>query len=332
MTEIIIDIERKTTDINVTLDKKGGTSNYNDLINKPSINGVELSGNKTTADLGIEIDTSNLATKEELEQGLKEKQPVGDYALKSEIPTKTSQLENNSGFITELPSLEGYAKTEDIPTKTSELENDSKFVDETLLGQTGQFLVNEIDYTKGLVNELSEKVDNLPTGGAEYTAGDGITISENNEIISNTVIRSKGVWNSTTAYKAGEIVTYNIGEANGQRKFMCIADNTGVTPTIFSTNSYWAYIPTQDYLVATSSSDVPICCAKSNGASGSYATAWRINVPKMATHVSKLPTVNLQTGLMKCPSGIEGYYTKDEVDALVGDLGTILDEINGEII
>lgn len=31
----------------------GGTSNYNDLSNKPKINGVELTGNKTSADLGI---------------------------------------------------------------------------------------------------------------------------------------------------------------------------------------------------------------------------------------------------------------------------------------
>lgn len=31
----------------------GGTTNYNDLANKPQINGVELNGNKTSADLGI---------------------------------------------------------------------------------------------------------------------------------------------------------------------------------------------------------------------------------------------------------------------------------------
>lgn len=31
----------------------GGTTNYNQLLNKPKINGVELSGNKTSADLGI---------------------------------------------------------------------------------------------------------------------------------------------------------------------------------------------------------------------------------------------------------------------------------------
>ena len=30
-----------------------GTTNYNDLTNKPSINGITLTGNKTSADLGI---------------------------------------------------------------------------------------------------------------------------------------------------------------------------------------------------------------------------------------------------------------------------------------
>lgn len=34
---------------------EGGTSNYNQLSNKPSINGITLSGNKTSADLEINI-------------------------------------------------------------------------------------------------------------------------------------------------------------------------------------------------------------------------------------------------------------------------------------
>ena len=48
----------------------GGTTDYTDLTNKPSINGVVLSGNKTTSQLGINI------------------------------PTKTSDLTNDSGFLT----------------------------------------------------------------------------------------------------------------------------------------------------------------------------------------------------------------------------------------
>lgn len=43
-----------------------GTTDYNDLTNKPQINGHELSGNKSASDLGL--------------------QAAGDYALKSEIP------------------------------------------------------------------------------------------------------------------------------------------------------------------------------------------------------------------------------------------------------
>ena len=86
--------------------------NYNNASNKPSINGVELVGNKTTEDLGL--------------------QPKGDYANKDEIPTKTSQLENDSSFLTEHQDLSEYAKNTDIPTKTSELENDSEFITKEL--------------------------------------------------------------------------------------------------------------------------------------------------------------------------------------------------------
>lgn len=49
----------------------GGSSDYDALINKPAINGVTLEGDKTTAELGL--------------------------------PTKTSDLENDSGFITSVP-------------------------------------------------------------------------------------------------------------------------------------------------------------------------------------------------------------------------------------
>lgn len=36
----------------------GGTTNYNDLTNKPTINGVEVSGNKTSADYKISADVT----------------------------------------------------------------------------------------------------------------------------------------------------------------------------------------------------------------------------------------------------------------------------------
>lgn len=51
----------------------------------------------------------------------------------NQIPTKTSELENDSNFLTQHQSLDGYAKKTDIPkvpTKTSQLENDSNFLTE----------------------------------------------------------------------------------------------------------------------------------------------------------------------------------------------------------
>lgn len=43
-----------------------GTTNYSELENKPQINGVELSGNKTGEELGLVPDLSGFATKEEI--------------------------------------------------------------------------------------------------------------------------------------------------------------------------------------------------------------------------------------------------------------------------
>lgn len=51
----------------------GGTTNYNNLTNKPRINGVLLSGDKSAADFGL--------------------------AKTSDIPDKTSELTNDSGFV-----------------------------------------------------------------------------------------------------------------------------------------------------------------------------------------------------------------------------------------
>lgn len=60
----------------------GGTTDYALLENKPQINSVELLGNKSLTDLGIDI------------------------------PTKTSDLENDSGFIDDTALENYYTKTE----------------------------------------------------------------------------------------------------------------------------------------------------------------------------------------------------------------------------
>ena len=61
-------------------------TDYTNLSNKPGINGVTLSGNKTAAQLGL--------------------------AAANDVPTKTSQLQNDVGFLTQHQSLAAYRTAE----------------------------------------------------------------------------------------------------------------------------------------------------------------------------------------------------------------------------
>jgi hypothetical protein len=108
-------------------------------------------------------ENGDYVTSQELEVALRDKAPMShshrEYMLKTQmptIPTKTSDLINDSGFITESIDLSAYAtrielneleeavqyiseeadtkaNKSDIPTKTSDLDNDSKYITETEL-------------------------------------------------------------------------------------------------------------------------------------------------------------------------------------------------------
>lgn len=88
----------------------GGTTNYNELSNKPQINDVTLSGNKTLSDLGLqsEITSSNKLDASLVDDSLStnkftnasEKATWNGKADISDIPTAVSELTNDSGYQT----------------------------------------------------------------------------------------------------------------------------------------------------------------------------------------------------------------------------------------
>lgn len=103
-----------------------GTNDYNKNINKPSINNVQLQGNKTLDELGIQKKGNYLT----------EHQDLSSYAKKTDIPTKTSQLQNDSNFqndaqvkssideaIKKVPSVDtsNFATKEELNNKVDKL-------------------------------------------------------------------------------------------------------------------------------------------------------------------------------------------------------------------
>lgn len=113
----------------------GGTSDYNDLENKPKINNVVLEGNLTLDDLGIIIpDLKNYVTEDALKIALLE------YAKKSDIPsiegllseTKAQELyqpKGNYALKSDIPDTSGLASKDEL----SEAISNQKF--KTINGQ-----------------------------------------------------------------------------------------------------------------------------------------------------------------------------------------------------
>ena len=77
------------------VDDNAGADNYSELPDKPKINNVELNGNKSLNDIGIQqtVISETEPTDESVQVWIN---PSGDV---SPVPTKTSDLTNDSNFI-----------------------------------------------------------------------------------------------------------------------------------------------------------------------------------------------------------------------------------------
>ena len=98
----------------------GGTSNYNDLANKPQINGNTLEGNKTPAQLGINIpDMTNYYNKTETNTLLDGKADTSDLPDMSNYYDKseTDTLLDGKADTSDLPDMNNYydkSETDDL--------------------------------------------------------------------------------------------------------------------------------------------------------------------------------------------------------------------------
>lgn len=102
---------------------------------------------------------------------------VGALPNTTIIPTKTSELDNDSGFI-DSSALDGYAKTTDIPTKTSQLTNNSGFITvndvpvKSVDGSTGAVVTNAVKTTSQSLTD-TQKAQARTNIGAGTSSFDG---------------------------------------------------------------------------------------------------------------------------------------------------------------
>lgn len=183
-----------------------GTSDYNALSNKPALN----TDNSVALEVNAQEEISGTVSLHKVSK-------TGNYndlLNKPNIPSKTSDLTNDSGYITntvdnltnyykkaetynqtEVDNLLGNkANTSDIPTKTSQLTNDSGYITNEVDNLTNYYTETEVN------NLLSSKADTsqIPTKVSELDNDTGFITNSTNEL--------------TNYYKKTE--TYNKTEVN----------------------------------------------------------------------------------------------------------------------
>ena len=109
---------------------------------------------------------------------------INSGITKNSIPTKTSELINDSNFAT----------TSAIPTKTSDLTNDSSFVVISEIPTKTSELTNDSGYTTS--EDIQTAIDNIPSAGFE-------------DILEGVTGRTKVEWNNLNASEYGSNSTYN---------------------------------------------------------------------------------------------------------------------------
>ncbi len=203
-----LDVVGKDITINVS-SSASGTSNYEELENKPKINNVELNGNKTLDELGINIPTNSDFTL----SGLKEKSynSLSDKPIIPIVPTDVSAFTNDSGYITkDVDNLTNYTKTSDmptIPTKVSELDNDKGYIsdytetDPTVPSYVKSISESDINNWNSMINSSSDQTISgvktysvLPVSEVLPTNDDQFTIKQ---YVDNSIATALGTIETT---------------------------------------------------------------------------------------------------------------------------------------
>lgn len=124
-----------------------GTTNYNSLTNKPSINGTTLSGNKTSTELGVYGTGNEPPYPVTSVNGQTGAVTINTDGKVTSVNGQTGDVVLNAG------SVGALSDTTKIPSATSDLTNDSGYITaadapvQSVDGQTGEVVTNAVKTT-----------------------------------------------------------------------------------------------------------------------------------------------------------------------------------------
>ena len=261
MYEDLIPVEEENLEDEVTVEEEnvivntGGTTDYRRLNNKPSINNVELLGNLSLNDLGIDQDfvkdnnyvhTDNNYTNEdkdklsglhnyddtEIKELINGKQDEGDYATKDYVEQEIANFDFIK-IVTKLPETGLVNRTYFVPktdTETNDLYDEYMWINDKweLIG-TKQIEVDLTDYVKNTDYATTDKAGVVKI---KDTQGIGITSTK------YLMIKSA----NSSSIKAGSNINQPIiPEKQHESVFYGLAKASGDTTQSVSSNAVGTY-------------------------------------------------------------------------------------------
>lgn len=207
---------QKITDIVKTSEGTGGTSDYNDLVNKPQINGTVLQGNLTTDDLGIKIPKVDAYTKQETTDLINS--AVSDKATIEYVDDNLNLKADKTELEKELASK---ADINNVYTKEdTDAEIDKKIInkaDKAYVDNALDLKANISDtYTKqetdSKLDSLNSSINNRLLGKADTTSV--YTKEETANVINNAIANKadKNYVDNALGLKADKEDTYTKSE------------------------------------------------------------------------------------------------------------------------
>lgn len=231
------DSELNTIELEGEIAVGGGTNNYPDLENLPQINGVELVGNKSLDDLGI-INSSIVANPYDSTSTY----AVGDYVTHDNNLYKcNTAIETAEEWNAEHWTLVDVISA--IPTKTSELDNDSNFasIDDTSTANNKAWSASKIGGElsgKASTGDLALKADKSDTYTKAQTDSAIVgliddTTTANNKAWSSSKITDEIINILPTGTASGSVASFNTSLALPlvSAKFEVNASQESGTPT-----------------------------------------------------------------------------------------------------